>query len=604
MNVVSRYILLFKLFFLVGMPSLVLSQTKITEPEAIYLSGCKEYTLKWELHNWNTDRSDVLIVFNGFSDENSDGILEERIDYEVANVELEESCRWCETPTEFTFRTGVKWTGNITAKVTSRRRGSSWAFQSESEKRYFLADNNLYQPLPNGYVFCEPEEYKVEPKFQVIVYEGEFIFSNTKVANWYYSETSSTIFHRGPSYTGFFGEGLTTYYVSYSYNTGDCTAESDRVPISVYVMPNDIVVETYGEIQPEPDNRLNEPECSRNGTYYDLEADPILTLQSLGLSNSISGVSTSFTVNTGDWQSQPFGTSENSHRVCNIHLPSGLGTDKQFTKEVDVNVLIEIDDPRGDGLILSSSGQCKRTLQKTTVSKDRACSPNWSDAITIYQTDPFDCGSDVQTISICPNSSSLIGPQDQSSGFFSRLFKYSYNWIPEVGLKVEEETKRNPKIYYDDVTLPPGQHFIKYTCEVSRQFVFGGDPTISYFCVYLYKCPDCVNGQTNIISQLDILDEYKFADSNTEKDDEIKIYPIPANTVLNIEQEFLEGSVVSIYLENLMNKEFQMNQNLIGDGKAKVHKIDVSQLPNGAYYYQITIDGSVVQRNKLIIEHL
>ena len=82
---------------------------------------------------------------------------------------------------------------------------------------------------------------------------------------------------------------------------------------------------------------------------------------------------------------------------------------------------------------------------------------------------------------------------------------------------------------------------------------------------------------------------------------ELNIYPNPANTETELSYVLPAGQSNAIL--KLYNEMGQLvNSNAIASYKGNVNE-DVSMLPNGIYYYTISVDGLTQAVAKLIIIH-
>lgn len=430
---------------------------EITQPASVDLKNCATYTLEWTEHNWNTDRYDVILILNGTMDRNGDGIPEVAVNEWVGYQEITESWIYGPLARKYDFTVDKGWTGWLTACVVARRRGNDWAEQSRTYRGWAIVSETATPPVTKSFFYCEEGNYTLELQPTTA---GDQL-------KWYDNLNSTQAFNIGNSYTGYFKEGLRTMYVSEVKNSGGCGFESLRMPVTVYVFPSSLgISERFVTIQPEADNRLGEQQCSRPGTYYDLESAVPISGQSLDLVDGglIPGVTTSFSLAVSDWKDKPYGNSANAYRVCNSHLPAGNFTKRTFYRDVNITVTIQLKDPISQEVIATNSFSCERKeFMKVTVQKDNVCQANFADARRIYQNDGFVCGGSEDVI-LCPNTTAIIGStvlfNDDPTSF------YTFRWSPSIGMS--SSNVRNPEISYNTIILPSGQRYIKYNCTVKR----------------------------------------------------------------------------------------------------------------------------------------
>ena len=561
----------------------------ISKPSGPNLNNCETYSLERGKHNNNTDRYDVEIYLTGTEDSNYDGIPEPVRNKKMYYQQITEDWIWGPLARRYDFIIGKKWTGTLMAVVVARRRaGGAWLEQSRTMKLYTIVSTETTPPLPKSFFYCEAGTYTLS-------------VNPTTAGNqlkWYDNINSTYPFNTGTSYTAFFNEGLRIMYVSEVRKVGPCGFESVRMPISVYVFPKSIgVPERFAKIQPEVDNRLGEQECSRPGTYYDLEALVPISASSLGLDiTAIPGVVPSFSYEVSDWKDKPYGNSINSYRVCNSHLPVGNYTKRTFYRDVNVKVTIELKNPISGETIVRNSNSCERKeFMKATVQKDNVCQADFSDARRIYNDGIVCSGS--QDVSLCPNASMQIGPNttlyndDPSS-------TYSFQWSPTVGMSGSNQ--KNPTIGYNSISIPAGQRYVKYTCTITRKSKYfpWGIIAEEKYCVYVYLCPDCSGDADGLQKQTQPDNETLF--SNILVNHDIAVYPNPASTTFTVDYAYdILGNGV-LYFKNVMGVTL-IEKNITTDPQSRI--VDVSRVPDGIYICNVVTNDNLVLSKTVVINN-
>ncbi len=80
-------------------------------------------------------------------------------------------------------------------------------------------------------------------------------------------------------------------------------------------------------------------------------------------------------------------------------------------------------------------------------------------------------------------------------------------------------------------------------------------------------------------------------------------YPNPANTELTIPFQLIQNANISISLMDITGKEImQINKNNIPAG-LQHESIDTYAIPNGLYFYSLTVNGERIDSRKIIIKH-
>ncbi|MES2627434.1 MAG: hypothetical protein V4616_00570 [Bacteroidota bacterium] len=563
----------------------------ITNPSGLIVETCKNYTLGWNKFNWNTDRYDLTCYLTGTTDDNNDGVPEPALSRTMWSAQVSESWMWGGVPRSYPFTVGQKWTGTLVFKVEARRRAAGkWKSQGSQIRAYAIATSVVLPPSVHAAFYCDPGNYETK-------ITGD---AGTSI-RWYHDFTSATAFHTGNIYGAYYPNGLTTHYVSQTRSMNGCNLESVRVPVAKYVFPTTIrEISRYGAIQPEPDNRLGQPQCSRSGSFYDLELPINIPAGELGLPPvSLPGLSATFTLAAGDWKDAPYGTTANSYRVCNSHLPAGNGASKTFSRDVKLQMTIELKNPVTGQVLFNASGLCdKPGFVKATVSKDRNCLPNWTDAFNIFKDDLVDCGATAQTISICPGTETRIGPS--ASMYKNNAFtSYSFEWLSANG--ISDVNSKNPTIAYNSISLPSGQRYIKYVCRINQSSkLFPQTRNTSYYCVYVYKCPDCVNSDGQLSGEVTLTQslESEYNEPGFNEGDGA-LFPNPAVSEIEFNRRFEEEGELRL---SILNEGGIQQNSICLDRVDKTHRIDVSTLHPGIYTAVVTCNGKILYSKRFIKE--
>ncbi len=586
----------FCLLFLVS-ANLGFAQT-ILEPKETNLENCKTYIIKWDKHNWNTDRYDLIVRHSGL--QGSTPVTAK----EVINVELKEDWVWGGQERSYPITIGGDWTGTLVVEVTARRRaGGKWRAQTTPKyKTYTIANIVIEPPLPNAYVECKPGTYTISP---------EHINSNY-TCNWYSNLYDAVPIYQGRSYTKTFNAGLHGYYVSYTNNApGSCGRESVRMPVVITVLSgagtNDPIARNFREIEPEPDNRLGYSECTYPGTYYDLEGGQI-TSQDLGIStNNVPNVDGSFNFSYSDWEDRNYyGRPQNPVRVCNRHLPTGNGTSRSYTREASLDINIEIRNQINDDVYRYPGPGCNNLkANEVIVSKTAVCKPNISEPSIIWPNDLSSRPTSISHVSICPNSNITIGPAGYVNNW---LFTYSYQWTPADGLSNANSARTG--VDYETINLNPGERWKRYELNIKRRVTFLGplgttEDIYETHIVYVYKCPDCLD------ADMEQLEDWMYTtEKNANQELESKIiesgslvYPNPVkNNQFNV---FLDiANVPNIKEARITIKDIygKLYYTELIDSSTSLHAVHTS-LMDGNYIMEVLIDNQLVHSEQIQIKH-
>lgn len=464
----------FKLFFLLIAFYLNSYGQRIHSPGVSdVLFQCETYNFDWAKTHTGVDYVELRWFLNGtYLDENGNTVVATN---KLMTYRKLEKSGLTAIKTEYKLKINGTYNGALTLEVSEDDKGTD-------TRTWAIGAYVIPPPSPNGYVFCSPGHYTIEPIHT----------SNNLETQWFFDENSTVPFHRGKDLTKYFSEGVHTLYVEYNNNHGDkdCKRNSIRVPVIITVLIGDVsIAPTYAEIQPEPDYRTGVAECSRVGTYHDLDLIGGIN-ESYDVGAVPVNITTSSHVKKQPWKpSGYYGNAQQSYRVCNRHLPAGKRTSRYYELYGDVTLNVDFFSPVNDVEYTYSGGCNDVPLRAVNVEKSRNCEPNWVDAQTIYG--PINPSQDhsVEYISICPQQSTQIGPE---SVLFedNPLFAYRYEWTPSIGL--DDASSKLPNLDASKVQLPNGQYYKKYELKIIQHSIPLGTEQIVYrHTSIIYFCPDC-----------------------------------------------------------------------------------------------------------------
>jgi Secretion system C-terminal sorting domain len=153
-----------------------------------------------------------------------------------------------------------------------------------------------------------------------------------------------------------------------------------------------------------------------------------------------------------------------------------------------------------------------------------------------------------------------------------------YSWTGPAGIS-------NPNIAQPTVTQTG-----TYTVVVKTAERFACNSPVTVVVTASHVGPDCLIGNTN---------NTKGVQANIGNEVyNITTYPNPTANILNIDINNLEFKVAVITIFDVTGKK-QLNKTLSNESNS--NQMDVSELSNGIYFYDIIIDNQRVARNKFII---
>jgi hypothetical protein len=585
----------------------------ITEPQrASTLPKCVPIKLSWNTYNGNTDAYKVKITYSGTSDLNDDGLPETQLNYVVLDTILWEESWWGSKPYEVYFTVNGKFMkGACTATVQPTRRyqgdqGTGVSFN------YIVVDNNILSPpLPFVKLICSRDKD---------IGSLEEIEANiSDPANydivWWDALSGGNRLYTGRKYTTNIQEGLTIFYISKIDKKG-CYLPSLRVPVAVFLIPNDIYNNVPGfdlnqEIQPEPDPRLNTPYCTKQGTYYDLPRVPPIPSVG-GLPGFIEVKISSPNIS---WRDKNY-YDTNLYRVCNSNLPPEAGSSRVYFGKAVYDFELILKDPSTGDFLASSKQSCSTAEKfKVTVSKSRTCSSNLVEATTIYNTNSNDCGK-TNSIpnNLCSNYDVVIGPSNAEYPPFPQSPnpalqpRYEYKWINNTA-GLSATNIRNPSVKWSQVPVNAGQYYL-YKLEVTTVTPFirnnapspadliGENRTTEIYCNYVFKCYDCGNSAKGIESdsaaKAEPFNNYLIDSPSLSW----KVYPNPVKQGTELNIELSDPSSATIELYNIMGQQMRIlktnGESLLG--------MDVQGLEKGTYIMILKTKDKVPQQRKIIIQ--
>ena len=88
------------------------------------------------------------------------------------------------------------------------------------------------------------------------------------------------------------------------------------------------------------------------------------------------------------------------------------------------------------------------------------------------------------------------------------------------------------------------------------------------------------------------------SDNASEISTNFKLYPNPANDIINLEYQVVENEVVTFELIDVLGK-VQLSTHL---NQINFHEIKLSELQQGIYFYRLISNATLAQSGKLIVD--
>lgn len=566
---------------------------QIKKPVDAVLNKCQSYDFCWDKYNNNTDRYVIRLYYK-------------LLPYTIAGVKnntgelLQET--WTNTESwawgtldkcvdGFTVPKNWSEDGEIRIEVEAQKwvfrlfSPSGYVTQDVTEKIYSIDGPSLGRPQPQTIISCKPKKQQID----VIP------SNNSNQIRWYDAFTGGNLVKEGSSFQYEYQPGLTVWYVCEAAKSGDCDFEGTRSPIAVMTFPDNIAALPIEEhsIDPEPDARMQEASCSRPGTYHELTSN-------IGINVSIPnpnlpGVSFSSSNTLSAWKdAQYYSRVGSSDRVCNTHLPVGAGTSRTYYQDLQLAASWTVRNPITNEVMLSGSAHCGiPNYRSARVSKSRICNPNYTtDILNIYGNNT-DCGLNLQELSICPGDNALsIGPSASTYNDFGGTgsttypkVSYAFEWSSDQPNRdgMSGSRSKNPSIDYSGLNLPNGYRYVKYTCKITKMTqalptaAIKPDSREEKFCVILYKCPDCPDGNKPAHEEEYPVDEK--TNLSPFQDLSFRLYPNPASNELTIRYSSTDtDKEVLLKIFDLLGRPVK---SILLHSESS--NIDISELPKGSY---------------------
>lgn len=606
------------ILFMIVLPTACYSW-QIVEPRGNTVQKCQSINICWEYFASSTDQYTINLYYKptSYYVANNKVTLGETLQYSWVNVE---DWAWGDVSRcigDITISKNWSTDGEIRIEVIAQDEefnvwgANTFETQAITEKIYAIDGPELARPASQSISQCGPQSRKisVNPK------------NAANRIKWYTSLRGGTAVYEGNEKTDYYEPGFKVWYVCEATRSGDCAFESLRSPISIMTFPNNTAALPLEKVSiyPEPDARLQEPSCSRAGTYYEFN-DNISVNATIPPVNLL-GVSFYSKSNFSTWNdAQYYSRIGTRDRVCNSNLPVGLGTSRTYTRDFTMSANWVISDPITGENLLSGSGSCTMpNMRSVEVSKARDCNPTLvTDIQKIYKNNT-DCTNDPDKVIICPVETALsIGPNsvihDDTGGKAPLKYPkttHTFSWTSDQpgndGLG--NKNARNQIISYNNISLPKGYLYIKYTCTITKTIVL--DPTTTApvvttqkYCVIVYKCPDCPDGNRPAMEEEEEeVNNHSLGihPSLSSKQIALKLFPNPAHTELTISfehEQHSDDAYVSITdLRGHLIDQFPLKTDHGSE------TINISNIKNGTYIANLYIEGQKKGSQLLLINH-
>lgn len=389
----------------------------------------------------------------------------------------------------------------------TKNMGHCEAYSNFGKKITVLGANvdPLLPPQTQFRTLCEPQEYTLQ-------LSNPFNYDNV---NWYQEFDDPVPFHNGFVYTDYFSALNEVLYVSYTRNNGQCSHESERMPIHVTVLPSNNIALFNPNIPSVSsiniyDHRDVQRDCFSDPEFYhDLNSDnaggneteQVTSLVDF-IAQRINDVSpfTSFEITDyGSLEWMPNTNGEDYYkygdelRVCadNITDEQGVYNTKEYTLNTTIAYIISAYDIDGNKIYEDPRNCTLEGLRTKRISNRPPGSSNPTEKCVppgVEQVRSLIGESNVtenpcttaEVKQTCPHSTYTLGPLNTVDIPFS-----TYSWFPTTGLS--DPTIKNPTIRYEDIPVDEFQ-IMKYTLTISHP---SATTTDEKHCVYLYKCKNC-----------------------------------------------------------------------------------------------------------------
>jgi hypothetical protein len=145
--------------------------------------------------------------------------------------------------------------------------------------------------------------------------------------------------------------------------------------------------------------------------------------------------------------------------------------------------------------------------------------------------------------------------------------------------------------------LKAGWNFIQLPISGANRMGAPNLSAINWFRLYRFK-----NGAvTTRLDGIQLIGENALSVSDFEKKTKLRLYPVPANDVLNINLDLQESSHVSLVLLDVFGHMININfsNKIMAPGNNNID-LPISQLKSGSYFLKININNSITTKQFVI----